>query len=130
MLGALHQVMLPVEDLDEARDFYEHVLGLPIIAVFDPPGLLFVDLGGTRLLLERLHEDDAEEEEHSMGCLYLATDDIEGDIARLRAEGVEVDDPHLIHHDVDGTFGTAGEEEWMTFFLDPDGHSLALVARK
>jgi hypothetical protein len=43
---------------------------------------------------------------------------------------VEIDDPHLIHHDVDGTFGTAGQEEWMTFFLDPDGHSLALVARK
>ncbi len=122
--------MLPVEDLDDARDFYEHVLGLPIIAVFDPPGLLFVDLGGTRLLLERLHEDDAEEDEHSMGCIYLSTDDIEADVARLRTEGVEIDDPHLIHHDVDGTFGAAGQEEWMTFFLDPDGHSLALVARR
>ena len=130
MLGSLHQVMLPVENLDEARHFYEDVLGLPVRARFDPPGLLFVDLGPVRLLLEQLHDDDVDDEEHSMGTLYLRSDDIDADVERLRGAGVEIDDPHLIHHDVDGTFGTPGEEEWMTFFLDPDGHSLALVARR
>ena len=129
VLGRLHQVLLPVEDLEESRVFYEKVLGLPFIAAFDPPGLLFFDLGGVRLLLERIHDDDLADE-HSMGTLYLMSDDIEGDIDRLRAEGVEIDDPHLIHHDVEGTFGAAGEEEWMAFFVDPDGHSLALVARR
>lgn len=129
MLGRLHQVLLPVEDLDVAREFYEGVLGLRFIAAFDPPGLLFFDLGGVRLLLERTHDDDVEDE-HSMGTLYLMSDDIGADIARLRARGVEIDDPHLIHHDVEGTFGPAGEEEWMAFFLDPDGHSLALVSRR
>lgn len=128
MLGRLHQVMLPVENLDRSRAFYEDVLGLSVIAAFDPPGLLFVDLRGVRLLLERLPADA--EDEASMGTLYLASDDMEADVDRLRSAGVEIDDPHLIHHDIDGTFGPAGEEEWMTFFLDPDGHSLSLVARR
>ena len=128
MLGRLHQVLLPVEDLDVAREFYEKVLGLPFIAAFDPPGLLFFDLGGPRLLLERLHDDDLADE-HSMGTLYLMSDDIDADIDRLRSQGVEIDDPHLIHHDVEGTFGSAGEVEGMAFFLVPDGHSLALVSR-
>ena len=129
MLGRLHPGVVARRGSRRRPEFYEEVLGLRFIAAFDPPGLLFFDLGGVRLLLERTHDDDVEDE-HSMGTLYLMSDDIGADITRLRARGVEIDDPHLIHHDVEGTFGTAGEEEWMAFFLDPDGHSLALVSRR
>jgi len=39
------------------------------------------------------------------------------------------DEPHLVHRDEAGTFGAAGEEEWMTFFRDPAGNLLVLVSR-
>lgn len=38
--------------------------------------------------------------------------------------------PGLVHRDADGTFGAPGDEEWMTFFRDPDGNLLALVSRR
>jgi methylmalonyl-CoA/ethylmalonyl-CoA epimerase len=33
--------------------FYRDVLGLTLVARFDPPGLSFFDAGGVRLLVER-----------------------------------------------------------------------------
>jgi hypothetical protein len=36
----------------------------------------------------------------------------------------------LIFRDDQGMFGDAGEEEWMAFFSDPSGNTLALATRK
>ena len=42
----------------------------------------------------------------------------------LRERGVTFQaDPHLIHRHQDGT------EEWMAFFADPDGNTMALMSR-
>ena len=49
----LIQVALHAEDLDRAADFYTVLLESPPTARFDPPGLLFFDLDGVRLLLDR-----------------------------------------------------------------------------
>jgi len=35
----------------------------------------------------------------------------------------------VIFADADGVFGTAGEDEWMTFLRDSEGNLLALSAR-
>ena len=51
-VDGLHQVAQKADDLDESVAFYRDVLGLRLIARFDPPGLAFLDLGGSRLLLE------------------------------------------------------------------------------
>ena len=48
----LIQVAQHVDDLDRAVAFYEQLLGYPALARFDPPGLAFFDLDGTRLLLD------------------------------------------------------------------------------
>ena len=48
----LVQVALRATDLDRAAAFYSDLLGTEPIARFDPPGLVFFDLGGTRLLLD------------------------------------------------------------------------------
>jgi len=120
-VGALHQVAQRVEDLDRAVGFYRDVLGLPFVAQF-PPGLAFFDLDGTRLLLERGDVSS---------MLYLRVDDIRAAYEELKAKGVEfVDEPHLIHRDDDGTFGAAGEEEWMAFFRDSEGNLVALASRR
>ena len=63
--------------------------------------------------------------------LYLSVDGIDAAYDTLRARGVEfLGAPHLIHRDDAGQFGEAGEEEWMAFFNDPDGNTLALVERR
>jgi len=121
-VAALHQVAQKADDLDRAVAFYRDVLGLPFIARFDPPGLAFFDLGATRLLIETGDVSS---------LLYLWVDDIDAAYEELKAKGVEfVDEPHLIHRDDDGTFGAAGEEEWMVFFRDSEGNLVGLATRR
>lgn len=125
-LRGLRQVSLTVADLDRAVAFYVDVLGLRLIA--RPGPLAFIDAGdGTRLFLESGgHEGMG----HSW-VLYFAVPDIRAARDELAARGVAFEDePHVIHRDDDGTFGPAGEEEWMTFFRDTEGNMLALSSRE
>ena len=118
----LHQVAQRATDLGRSVAFYRDVVGLRFITSFDPPGLGFFELGGTRLLLEG---------GASPALLYLRVDDIVATRAELESRGAEfVDEPHVIHRDEVGQFGPAGADEWMTFFKDPDGNLLALVEQR
>jgi methylmalonyl-CoA/ethylmalonyl-CoA epimerase len=118
----LHQVALRADDLDRAVGFYRDVVGLRLVARFDPPGLAFFDLRDVRLLLEA---------GAPASLLYLEVDDIDAERSRLAAAGVTlVDEPHLIFHDAEGTFGPAGVGEWMTFFRDSEGNLVGLVERR
>ncbi len=121
----LHQIALRVADLDAAEAFYRDVLGADFVARFDPPGLLFFDFDGVRLLFETGATAAA-----NSAVLYIQTSDIDAAVADLRAKGVEVANPHPIHKDEDGTFGPAGETEWMAFFEDPSGNTLAFATRR
>ena len=115
----LLQVAQHAEDLDRAVAFYRDTLGLPFIARFDPPGLAFLDLGNTRLLLEA---------NAPTAVLYLEVDDITAAHRRLLDAGVDtIGDPHLIHTDTAGDLGPTGTETWMTFFHDTEGNTLAYV---
>lgn len=121
-LSRLHQIALKAPDLDASVAFYRDVLGAAFIARFDPPGLAFFDFEGVRLLLER---------NASAGTLYFYVEDIDAWSAELSDRGVAIESgPAMIHRDEDGTFGPAGEEEWMAFFKDPGGNTLALATRK
>ena len=117
----LRQVAQHADDLERATAFYRDVVGLRHIATFDPPGLVFFDLGdGTRLMLE----DPA-----PSAILYLEVDDIEAVTARLAAAGVAFEDePHLINRDDAGLFGAPGTEEWMVFFRDSEGNTVGLMS--
>ena len=123
---SLHQVSLSVRDLDAAIGFYHDILGLPLTARFDHGvKLAFLDLSGTRLMLEE------GEGNVSGSVIYLYVKDIDSAVAEARTKGVEVvGEPHAIHHDADGTFGTAGESEYMAFLKDPSGNVIALAQRK
>lgn len=117
----LLQVAQHVDDLDRAEVFYRDVLGLPVSARFDPPGLVFVDVGGTRVLLEA---------GASSTTLYLRVDDIDAEHRRLERLGVTFEQtPHLIHiHD--GAMAGTGVEEWMAFFRDSEGNLLAIAEQR
>jgi methylmalonyl-CoA/ethylmalonyl-CoA epimerase len=118
----LHQIAQRAVDLDRAVAFYRDTLGLPFVARFDPPGLAFFDLDGTRLLLEA---------NAPSALVYIGVDDLEARCRDLAAAGIElVAGPELVHRDDDGTFGPAGHEEWMAFLRDTEDNLLALVERR
>jgi len=118
----LVQVAQRADDLGRATAFYRDLLGAEPLATFDPPGLVFFDLGGVRLLLDR----GAPSALH-----YLRVDDLDATVERLRATGVEVrSEPHLIFGHDDGTLGPAGTDEWMAFVVDSEGNLVGLVEHR
>jgi len=118
----LRQVALRVEDMDRAVAFYRDVVGLELLARFDPPGLAFFDIGGTRLLLEA----DA-----PSSLLYLGVDDVADVTEQLREAGVTiVAEPHTIFVDEAGQFGSPGEAEELGFFRDSEGNLVGLAGRR
>lgn len=121
-LSHIHQIAVHARDLDEATAFYRDKLGARHIATFDPPGLVFFDFSGTRILLEKAGPK---------ATIYFTVDDIESSHVELQSKGIKFKaGPHLIHKDDKGTFGKSGEEEWMAFFSDPSDNTLVLASRR
>lgn len=117
----LHQVAQRAEDLERATAFYSRLLRSEPIATFDPPGLVFFDIDGVRLLLDRAAPS---------ALVYLGVDDVRAAIDDLRADGVEVlAEPHVIFRDDEGTFGAAEHDEWMAFVKDSEGNTIGLASR-
>ncbi|GAB6859473.1 VOC family protein [Microbacterium xylanilyticum] len=118
-LGPIGQISRRVSDIDAAVSWYRDVLGLPHLYTFGD--LAFFDAGGTRLFLSAIDEGAGEKGE---SILYFRVDDIHAACEYLTARGVVfTDPPHLIHRH------ESGMEEWMAFFTDPDGHTLALMSQ-
>ena len=119
---ALVQIAQRAEDLGRASAFYRDLLGSEPLATYDPPGLVFFDVGGVRLLLDvgapsALH--------------YLGVDDIDATVERLRASGVHIEsEPHVIFGHDDDTLGPAGTDEWMAFVKDSEGNLVGLVEQR
>ena len=114
-LGPIGQVSRTVGDIAAAEAWYRDVLGLPHLFTFGE--LAFFDCGGTRLYLQQgaLTPES---------CLYFRVGDIHAAHRDLAGKGAEfISAPHMIHRHADGT------EEWMAFFNDPDGRTLALMAQ-
>jgi catechol 2,3-dioxygenase-like lactoylglutathione lyase family enzyme len=121
-LDRIHQIAILAHNLDEAISFYRDTLGATYLAKFEPPGLAFLDFSGVRLLLEPTGPKST---------LYFWVDDIDAAYAELRSKGVEfIHEPRLVHRDDSGVFGMPHEEEWMAFFSDPSGNTLALATRR
>jgi methylmalonyl-CoA/ethylmalonyl-CoA epimerase len=117
----LIQVAQQANDLQRAAEFYAQLLGVRPAAVYDPPGLLFFDLDGVRLLLERGAPSSV---------LYLEVEDVRTSISVLQGQGAEVIAmPHVIFHHGDATLGPAGTDEWMAFIRDSEGNTVGLVSR-
>jgi methylmalonyl-CoA/ethylmalonyl-CoA epimerase len=122
---ALLQVAQHVDDLDRAVAFYRDTLGLRLIATFNPPGLAFIDLGGVRVMLDAVAEADV-----PGAILYMQVDDIQASYGALQEVGVQfAGEPHMINRDDAGLFGAKGMEEWMAFFKDSEGNTIAIASR-
>ena len=124
--GRLHvglvQVAQRAQDLDRATAFYTDLLGAAPLAAFDPSGLVFFDVGGVRLLLDRAAPS---------GLLYLRVPDIHATVERLRGRGVPIEsEPHVIYGHDDDTLGPAGTDEWMAFVKDSEDNVVGLVEHR
>ena len=116
-LGRIGQVSLSIRDVERAERFYGTTLGLSHLFTFGD--LVFFDAGGTRIYLHRKDPDDW----RPGSVLYFVVADIGASQESLAEAGVHFTGaPHRIHTHDDGT------EEWMTFFDDGEGNTLALMA--
>lgn len=115
----LVQIAQHADDLERAAAFYNVLLEQEPTAMFDPPGLLFFDLDGVRLLLDR----------HAPASLvYLRVDDVHATLDRLRDKVAVVSEPHVIFTHADDTLGPAGHDEWHAFIRDSEGNTVGLIA--
>lgn len=118
-LGSIGQVSLYVRDIAAAEAFYRDTLGLAHHFTFGD--LAFFDMGGTRLYLHAVGADHW----RPGSVLYFLVDDVAVAHQALTDRGVRFSGaPHRIFTDQ-----ATGVEEWMTFFEDPFGNALALMAR-
>lgn len=115
-LDRIGQIALPVQELDRAVDFYQDVLGMPLL--FVAPGMAFFDCGGIRLLLGNSGDDP----EHRSSILYFRVDDIHRVRASLVERGVTfLQEPQLVHR-------AADHDLWLGFFRDSEDNVLALMS--
>jgi catechol 2,3-dioxygenase-like lactoylglutathione lyase family enzyme len=121
-VGAVRQIALSAgRDLDLTLAFWRDVLGMNLHARFDPPGIAFIMAGDVRLLFT---------DGISAGTVYLDIAGLDAFYAEARAAGIPFTaPPTLVHRDLDGQFGPAGESEWMAFLKDPAGNTIGLVER-
>ncbi|NUO38711.1 MAG: VOC family protein [Gemmatimonadaceae bacterium] len=116
----LGQVALTVSDVERSTAFYRDKVGLRFLFAAGPT-LAFLDLGGVRLMLST--PEGAFTPGGSM-VLYLKVPDISASYDAMRGRGVAfIDEPHLIARMPD-------HDLWMTFFRDPDQHTLALMCER
>jgi catechol 2,3-dioxygenase-like lactoylglutathione lyase family enzyme len=118
-LRSIGQIHVSVSDVDRAVAFYRDTLGMTFL--FQVPGqpMAFFDCDGVRLYLG----EPESEEYRSRAMIYFRVSDIDEASAALREDGVELDEPHLVHRAED-------HELWMTFLRDPDGNNLALMQER
>ena len=117
-LGPLGQVSLLARDTARVERFYRDALGLPHVFTFGD--LAFFEAGGVRLYIHTKPEKDW----RPGSILYFLVDDIVAARAELESRDVVFSGaPHMIFRHDD-----TGVEEWMAFFEDSEGNTLALMS--
>ena len=114
-LNQIGQIVVTVDDVDSAENFYTEKLGLHKLYRYGD--LLFFDCAGVRLLIEKGKEPF----EPKSSILYFRVADINLVYNEMLQRGVDfVDQPHMIapmeDHDL-----------WMVFLKDPAGNMHALM---
>ncbi|HET9851916.1 MAG TPA: VOC family protein [Candidatus Limnocylindrales bacterium] len=114
-LGSIMQILVPVADVDRAAEFYEHVLGLPLLYRY--PGNAFFDADGLRLYLARPTDADFD----GRASIYFRVADVTTTFERLVAAGAAVREaPEIVHRD-------EAYDLWLAFVQDLDGNNIGLM---
>lgn len=116
-LSRIHQIAMPVHEVERATAFYRDVLGLPLLFTA-PPNLAFFDCGGVRLMLS----PPSPGQDHPGSVLYFAVDDIQQMHRTLTDRGVSFTSPPA------KIATLADRDVWLAAFTDPEGNTLALMS--
>jgi methylmalonyl-CoA/ethylmalonyl-CoA epimerase len=117
----IRQIAIGCKDAARAQDFYTRLLGKEPTAVFNPPGFIFYDLGGTRLLVEVGGPSS---------LIYLGVDDVRSSVEDLRQRGFNIStEPHIVFPDPSGVFDRPGNE-WLAFVEDSEGNQIGIMSRE
>lgn len=110
------QVAITVSDLNRAKSFYQHQLGIKFL--FDAGGMSFFQCGDVRFLIGTTEQPAA----RGGTIIYFHVADIHKAHASLSAQGVEfLQEPHLVAKMPD-------HDLWMTFLKDPDDNVVGLMS--
>src|SRR5215831_1890422 len=114
------QIMIPVQNLDRAVQFYRETLGIPFLFTA-PPQMAFFQCGTVRLLVG---VPPAGQSAQRGSAIYFQVTDIQSVYEALSGRGIEFQaKPHVVHR-------TGEMELWLSEFCDPDGNQLALMGQK
>ncbi len=140
-LSKIGQIAISVSDIDRATEFYRDVLGLSFL-FSAPPSMSFFDCDGVRLMLTIPEQDENPKDDSNFDlpiadvdagevhprriahgfAVYFTVPDVPRATQTLKSRGVQfIGEPHIIHR-------TDTYDLWMSFFTDPDGNTLALMA--
>lgn len=114
-------VMLPVEDVERAREFYVAKLGLDYVGTDGEGSAMFELAGGTPLML--LPRPGGRRSDST--ALSWQVDDVEAEVRSLEERGVvfeDYDSPGLTTVEHIATF----EDQKAAWFCDPDGNVLCV----
>ena len=116
--ATIAQILVPVDDLDRAVNFYRDTLGLQFLFAA-PPQMTFFQCGSVRLLVGVL---PAGQTAQRGSAIYFQVADIHAVFKTLTERGVEfIAEPHVINR-------TAESVLWLAEFRDADGNQLALMS--
>jgi methylmalonyl-CoA/ethylmalonyl-CoA epimerase len=114
-LDNIGQIALTVDDLAQAKDFYQNTLGLEFL--FEAGHLTFFQCGEVRIMLTTPEK----QEPRGGTILYYKVNDINATCAAIKARGVSLlREPHLIARMPD-------HDLWMAFLNDPAGNTLGIM---
>ncbi|MET0998203.1 MAG: VOC family protein [Marmoricola sp.] len=117
-------MMLPVEDVDRAKEFYVEKLGLDFTGTNEEGSAVFDLAGGSSLML--LPRPGGTRSQAT--ALSWAVDDVEQTVQELEAQGVAFEDYDLPGLKTVGHIATM-EGEQAAWFCDPDGNVLCVHHR-
>jgi catechol 2,3-dioxygenase-like lactoylglutathione lyase family enzyme len=113
--------ILPVRNLERARDYYEKRLGLTPVGLQQDGKFLFsLGDGGTLALIPK---PEATKAEHT--AVSFKVDDIVSEIRSLKAQGVVFEDYDFPGFRTEGHICVLGSEK-AAWFKDPEGNILCL----
>ena len=111
---------LPVTDLDRARRFYRDTLGLREDMVTE--GGVMYRSGATQFFV---YPSRSRPGGHTQ--MSWLVHDIKGEVAALKAKGVEFEHYDIPGLAMDGDVAQSGPNVWTAWLKDPDGNLLGLT---
>ncbi|MGF9662625.1 MULTISPECIES: VOC family protein [Micrococcaceae] len=113
--------VLPVKDMDRAREFYEKSLGLKAKGLLDADTFIFTSDGNTAL--ELLRRPDLPASEHTAVSFEVA--DLDAEMKDLEGHGVRFEDYDLPGLKTENHIATSDHDR-CAWFTDTEGNILCL----